>query len=371
MEDLLAGNGNFTVLDRSTVTDVLTEQDLSRLADVADPGTALPEGKLLAAQALVVGKIAEVDLKAERIEKRYPVFAKDNKGRIRRNRNGQPIVVREEVRNYFHHRGTVRGSVRVIDVATNKVIHSYTAQPISYDDEQQGAPPSSSPEDLAVEAAKALAIDCYNHVAPINREVKLKSDMLVVALDYYDGEYDETKKVPTTLDHFMVAVRKLPAECDRNPFRIAIAPEEGRNLWEQEFVWSTNNSVRGEFWEVPLEPLKATGQEKIRRQALRRRRRRTHHRPRFQTGTAGREKLGKGGQGLRRPNVRPVRDRSTIHRLQPVPHSAQPTKDRPYTWPRVPSLHAVRHPTIASRPTTGAFGTSRGSSQTAAWIGSA
>ena len=263
MEDLLAGNGNFTVLDRTTVTDVLTEQDLSRLADVADPSTALPEGKIMAAQALVVGKIAEVDLKAERIEKRYPVFAKDNKGRVRRGRNGQPIVVREEVRHYFRHQGTVRGSVRVIDVATNKVIHSYTAQPISYDDEQQGAPPSSSPEDLAVEAAKALAVDCYNHIAPINREVKLKSDMLVVALDYYDGEYDKTKKVPTTLDHFLVAVRKLPSECDQNPFRIAIAPEEGRNLWEQEFTWTTNNSVRGQSWEVPVQLLDATGEEKF------------------------------------------------------------------------------------------------------------
>jgi hypothetical protein len=106
-------------------------------------------------------------------------------------------------------------------------------------------------------------VDCYAHVAPIRTKVKLKSDSLIVALDYYDGEYDQTKKVSTALDRFLLVVRELPKECDRNPFRVAIAPKDGRNIFEEEFVWSSNNPVRGVSWEVPVELLKSAGAEEF------------------------------------------------------------------------------------------------------------
>jgi hypothetical protein len=263
LEDLLAANGNFTVLERGALKNVLTEQDLSQLADLADPSTVLPPGKVQIAQALVVGKITDFDLKAERVEKRRPVFAKDNRGRIRRDRHGRPIVVREEVIPIFRNEATVGGSVRVIDAATGKVIFAHRVSPITYDDRQQGSPPRTTLAELAQEAAKEVAVDCYKHIAPINTKVKLKSDSLIVALDYYDGEYDKTNKVPTELDDFLLVVRNLPGECDRNPFRVAIAPEEGRNIFEEEFVWSSNNPVRGQSWKVPVELLRSSGAEKF------------------------------------------------------------------------------------------------------------
>jgi hypothetical protein len=263
LEDALATNGRFTVLERGALNDVLTEQDLSQLADVADPSTVLPPGKIQAAQALVVGKITDFDLKAERAEKRRPVFAKDSRGRIRRDRSGRPIVVREEIIPIFRHQGTVGGSVRVIDAATGKTIFAHQVPPITHDDAQQGAPPRATPEELAVEAAKEMAVDFYKHIAPIKTEVKLKSDMLIVALDYYDGEYDKTKKVSTELDEFLLVVRELPPECDRNSFRVAIAPEDGRNVFEEEFVWSSHNPVRGQAFRVPVELLKSAGAEKF------------------------------------------------------------------------------------------------------------
>ncbi len=74
---------------------------------------------------------------------------------------------------------------------------------------------------------------------------------------------DKTKKVPTSLDEFLLAVRKLPKECDRNSFRVAIAPEEGRNVFEEEFVWSSNNPVRGKAFHIPVELLKGAGAEKF------------------------------------------------------------------------------------------------------------
>ena len=150
LEDLLAANGNFTVLERGALKDVLTEQDLSQLADVADPSTVVPPGKVQIAQALVVGKITDFDLKAERVEKRRPIFAKDRKGRIRRDRHGRPIVVREEIIPFFRHAATVGGSVRVIDAGTGRVVFTHRVPPITYDDAQRGYPPRATPEELAI-----------------------------------------------------------------------------------------------------------------------------------------------------------------------------------------------------------------------------
>jgi hypothetical protein len=263
LEDMLAANGKFTVLERDAFQDVLSEQDLSQLADVADPSTVLPPGKIQIAQAVVVGKITDFDLKAQRTEQRRPIFAKDRRGRIRRDRHGRPIVVREEIIPVFHHEGRVGGSVRVLDAATLEVVFAHHVPSIARDDAQRGAPPRATPHELAIEAAKEMAVDFYTHIAPVRTEVKLKSDMLLVALDYYDGEYDKAKKISTELDEFLLVVRKLPKECDRNPFRVAIAPEDERNIFEEEFVWSSNNPARGQVFKVPVELLKSAGAEKF------------------------------------------------------------------------------------------------------------
>lgn len=263
LEDQLAANGRFTVLERGALRDVLTEQDLSQLADVADPGTVLPPGKIQIAQAIIVGKITQHETRAERVEQRRPVFARDRRGRVIRDRHGRPIVVREEIREFFRHEAIVAGSVRVIDAATGRVVYSYNAQPITFDDAQQGAPPRASPQELATQAARELAVDLYKHIAPIRMATKLDGDSLIVALDYYDGEYDKTKKIPVNLDTFLLVVRRLPGSCDRNAFRVAISPEDGRNIFERDFVWSANRPTRGVAFEVPVELLTDAGAEKF------------------------------------------------------------------------------------------------------------
>ncbi len=76
-------------------------------------------------------------------------------------------------------------------------------------------------------------------------------------------KYAKTKKVSTELDNFMLAVRELPSGCNRNAFRVAIAPEDARNIWEEKFVWSSHNPVRGKSWTIPVQLLKSAGQEKF------------------------------------------------------------------------------------------------------------
>jgi len=215
----------------------------------------LPPGKVQIAQALVVGKITEYDEQAERVERRVPDVRIDRRGRVRH--VGHKIV------HYYRHAGVVGGSVRVIDAATGKVMYAGRVPPIVYDDEHKGSPPAVTPGELAVQAAKEMAVDFYKQVAPVRTEVRLKGDMLLVALDYYDGEYDKTEEISTDLEEFLLVVRELPRECDRNPFRVAIAPEEGRNIFEREFVWTSNNPLRGEAFKVPVDVLRSAGGEKF------------------------------------------------------------------------------------------------------------
>lgn len=264
LETLLAQNGQFVVVSQRELKAVLEEQDLSRLADVADPRTVIPAGRIQAAQALVVPSITTFDLQHQRREMREPVYARDPRGRVVVDRFGRPIVVSELVREVFVHEATVAGSVRVIDTATSEIIFAYNSPPISREASQAGAPPSVSAEELAADAAREMATDLYTNVAPIRARVKLKSDMLVVALDFYEGKYDTTGKVPTSVASFLVVVRDLPREADRNAFVVRITPEKGREeLFAQEFIWSSGNGPRGQAIEVPVAALLASGGTKF------------------------------------------------------------------------------------------------------------
>lgn len=260
LEDYLTRNGTFTIVARDALKDVLTEQDLSRLSDVADPSTIIAPGKILAAQAIVIGKISECNLDTKRYERRRPIYARNQKGQIRRDRQGQPIIEREEVTIEFRTFARIAGTVRVIDTGTSQTIYSYSCQPIEAEDEARGGTPTNSPQDLAVQAARQMAEDFYKAIAPTRMTVELDTDMLVVALGYYDGKYEETNELLTTQDSFVVAVRNLPEECRRNRFRVAVSPLKAAPLWQEEFVWTGNNAVRGESYTIPGKLLIDSGQ---------------------------------------------------------------------------------------------------------------
>ena len=257
---LLTQSNTFTVLSRSDMQAVFKEQDLSRLADAVDSDTALPEGKIEIAQALVAPKITVYKLIAERSQQSIPVYARDRRGFVIMDRFGRPVIVGEEVVEIFTHGAEVEGSVRVIDAATGKVLLSHSASVRPKPKTGRGRPPSTTPEQMAAEAIRELAVEFAKTVAPTQIKVKLKADMLIVATDYFDGRYTIVKKVPRSANEFLLVVRDLPEECDRNSFRVAIAEVEGReNLFEQEFVWSGSSGPEGSAFHVPLETLSKAG----------------------------------------------------------------------------------------------------------------
>ncbi len=261
---LLTQGGQFTVLSRAEMQAVFAEQDLSKLADAVDEGTALPEGKIKVAQALVVTKITDFKLISEREERSIPRYARDRQGRRLLDRSGRPIQVGEEKVYIYTHGAEVEASVRVVDAATGKILVSHSARVAPHPNTNYGRPPSQTPEDIASQAVQELSVEFYKTVAPTRIQVKLKGDMLVVATDYFDGRYDTVKKISPSWTDFLLAVHNLPEGCDRNEFRVAISEENGReNLFEQEFTWSGSSGPEGVSYRVPLAPLNASGGQKF------------------------------------------------------------------------------------------------------------
>lgn len=258
VEEQLTGNGAFRVLARDALKDVLTEQDLSRLADVADPATVIPAGRIQAAQAIVMGILNVYELEQTMQMQQRPIYARDPRGRILFDAAGRPVVARVEQIPVYRHAARVGGSLRVYDTATAAVLKTVMIQPVEREAVNRGSPPAASAADLARECAVALATGLYEGVAPIQKEVKLDSDMLVVATNYLDGEYNEVRKVPSSREKILVAVRGLPKEAEFNSFRVVVATKEGDVLFEENFVWSGVNPVRGMQYEVPVRTLTAT-----------------------------------------------------------------------------------------------------------------
>lgn len=261
---LLAQSGAFTVLSRAELRAVFAEQDLSRLADAVDEGTALPEGQLEIAQALVVPKITRHELIAHRETRRIPRYVYDRHGRRVLDRRGRPVQSGWETINFFTHAAQVGATVRVVDAVTGEILLSHSTAPIRAEKTTRGRPPSVTPEELAESAVQQLAVDFFKRIAPTRMKVKLDKDMLILATDYFDGKYDELKSPSPRMSEFLLVVRDLPAACDRNDFRVALATEDGRhNLWEEEFTWSGTAGRRGFAYAVPVPLLVESGAEKF------------------------------------------------------------------------------------------------------------
>jgi hypothetical protein len=262
---LLADTQTFHVLSRSEMQAVFAEQDLSNMADAIEEGTALPAGKIEIAQALIVPKITVYNLLADRSEQKVPIYRLGPDGFPLRDRAGRVLPPIGEESHFVYRSGAeLEGSVRVVDAATGRILFSHSTAVKSRIRTAHDRPPKESPEQLAGEAIAELALDFAKQVAPTRMKVDLKSSMLILARDFFDGKYDEIKKVSRAAQDFLLVVRDLPPTADRNDFRVAIAEENGReNLFEQEFTWSASSGKQGVSFPVPVEKLAAAGGTKF------------------------------------------------------------------------------------------------------------
>jgi hypothetical protein len=264
LEAMLSGSGAFEVLTRTRLREVFAEQDLSKLADDIDAGTTLPDGQIRIAQAIVSLRLTDFRLIRERVPEVRPVFARDPRGVVLLDRFGRPIVVGERREWIFRHGCEAEASVRVIDAATSQILFSHAIRAPGQSQSSRGGPPRQSPEDMAAAAMRNIAAAAYRKIAPTRVRVEFKSDMLLIASDYFDGRYREAKRIRPDSDDFIIAVRELPEVCDGNAFRVAVSAEGGReNLAEQEFLWGPGVPPEGVQLRVPTDLLVKAGGERF------------------------------------------------------------------------------------------------------------
>lgn len=253
LTEMLANNGTFTVVEKERFRDLMTEQDLSRLADVANPDSALPEGAIEVAQVLVLPALTTFDLKATRVDRRQPVYQMDRHGRL--------VQTGERIVPEFTHGARVSGTVRVVDAATGRTLTSHTVTNLGDERSRSNRPPDVSPEDIATAAVDEMAVEFTRRIAPTQVEVEFDTDMLIVALEYRDGRYATVTRVPWSAEQVIVAARDLPRECVRNDFKLELETLEGRRLLgEASFTWNGSAGKRGEVLIVPAKELRDSGE---------------------------------------------------------------------------------------------------------------
>ncbi|MEW6250678.1 MAG: hypothetical protein AB1716_08510 [Planctomycetota bacterium] len=250
LTDLLARNGQFRVQSHADLRDVVALQDLSRLTDAVDEGTALSPGKLEIADAVVVAKVIDV----------RPTDKKFGRRRMRPAQTaGGRIVMVEEVVPAFTRSVELEGSIHVTDPATGKILISHTARKIA-ERTTEGRPPAVSMHELERAALRALAAELYAAVAPTPVRVKFDGDMLFVATGYYDGRYERTSKLPRDSGEFLLVVLGLPEACEGNEFRVTITAREGReDLFARDFAWAGDTGPGGVSFRVATGSLAASG----------------------------------------------------------------------------------------------------------------
>jgi hypothetical protein len=244
---LLTNNGTYEVYTRAHLADVLGEKDLAA-AGIIDADAAMRIGKLKSVQALICGVCNRYDAETKQ-ETRYrlePIWGY--------NRKGEQVITgwKQVPYPWTIHQVYVECQVVVIDTLTGEQVAA-VHQPSTA--KAEGNPPRHTPAELLRAAEEDQVRRIVFAVAVTRRQIKLEGDPVRTAAALYDNEWDwEDKFVPS--DEKAVAVVRLPAEADRNNFKLTVIPKEERKvLWEHAFVWDKANRTQG--FEVPLGPIVA------------------------------------------------------------------------------------------------------------------
>lgn len=263
VSDLLVQNGEFYIVSRRELANIMQEQDLA-LTDWVDPTTVMETGLIQVAEALVVVEVNDLEIN--------DTVAEESRVRLRRTRSGRVVTrdglpVLEEVKVRVYRRvARLGGSVRVIDAQTGQTVYAaLSGGPLERVYENEGAPPQVSESEAMRDIKRRLAYDLYRQIAPTRVEVKFDKDSLLLAQDYYDGEYDKLKNVPVGLSQFLVVVRQLDEKCDDNDFRVTITEKDGRvDLFDSgPFTWNRGMDRRGIAFDVPTQVLLNAGAEEF------------------------------------------------------------------------------------------------------------
>ncbi len=247
LEAALIGNGTYEIYTRTRLKEVLDEKDLAA-AGIIDMDTAQRIGKLASVQLLICGAYSRGE-KTSRQETRYRQVA-----RYGTDANGNRVVTGYDQVPYIHtiNNAVVDCSATAIDTVTGRQYAAF-GKSIAKTSETPATIFHSrliSAEALFQQAEQEALDGILRAIAVTKTECSLPKQPLRVATGLYDGKWEWTSRVTGESEKIVVVV-KLPEQASRNPFIIAIVPEQGRDVVvEQSFTWQEGNAEQGFDFEL-------------------------------------------------------------------------------------------------------------------------
>jgi hypothetical protein len=147
------------------------------------------------------------------------------------------------VRQYSYTYAYVSVAAELIRVSDGKTIHSMPAPLAARLRSRSGA--DRTGDEMLAETADAVAYGLVEEFAVVPKTLKIpKGETLRTARPRGDGELKFTNDFRPDEEQ-MVVVLHLPAEADRNTFRLAITPKKTEEvLAEETFTWSAEDAAR-------------------------------------------------------------------------------------------------------------------------------
>jgi hypothetical protein len=233
----LQSTGTYTVYNHNHLDSLLRERDIRIAMGDDAAATAQQVGKLGNVQALLVGTVTSYGATTRTEHRREPQTAYD--------RQGNPRFLGYREYDYTRNEATVGVTAALLRVPEGTPIHAVSV-PVVGQEASEGSPPGMDPRTCLASATNRAIRLLIQEFAVTSRQIALKpSRDFRTASALYDNKWAFTTKFRQT-DEKMYVVASLPAECDRNRFRVTIVRKDQRvELAAVDVVWSRQFAGRG------------------------------------------------------------------------------------------------------------------------------
>jgi len=238
-----------SALTANATYEILRHSDLAMAADDAELRAAGNNPAALVkllqkrgrAQALLTGTVTQYASSQERDWRQRPVYEDDDED-YRKGRKHKRRVSHYAGYTHIRNTATVDATARLLRIADGTAIHTTprgsakTTVTSETSDDGNISPQRSLHECLASAGDQCVA-KLLEEFAVVRKQISVGRDAFRTASELRGGEWEGGKSFRRT-DAKVVVVVKLPTECDRNHFRIAIVHKpSGREAVSQDFTW--------------------------------------------------------------------------------------------------------------------------------------
>jgi hypothetical protein len=230
----ISATETYKVYNRNDLKALMDEKDLQLVLcdDTAQAADAFKRiGKV---QALLTGTVTTFSTTTRSEPRQEPIYGYT--------RNGGMYIA--GYRNYVFTRNeaTVSVTANLIRVSDGTTIYAM-ATPAECTWYAEGSPPGLDPHGCLASATDKAIAKLVEEFSVVQKEVKLPIDKCCrLASDYYDGKWEYTDSFSLAKPK-MFAVIMLPANCDRNSFRLTVVRKDQRtDLAEVQFTWDRKDS---------------------------------------------------------------------------------------------------------------------------------